>query len=61
MENVEELHNKVRFLYKKYFGEDMPEITEEEKMQIINNLKIQFIVVIEEDFSNCVTKSGGKK
>ena len=57
MENVEELKNKVRFLYKTYFGEDMPELTEEEEMQIKNNLKIHFIVVSEEDFSNCVTKS----
>lgn len=58
MENVGELNNKVRFLYKKYFGEDMPELTEEE-MQTINNLKIHFIAVSEEDFLNCVTKSGG--
>lgn len=59
MENVGELNNKVRFLYKKYFGEDMTELTEEEEMQIKNNLKIHFIVVSEEDlFKLCNEKWG---
>lgn len=60
MENVEELNNKVRFLYKKYFEEDMPVITGE-KEQLIKNLKFQFIAVSEEDFLNCAMRANEVK